>query len=267
MTSTILYGIAFALIIYIVVNIAKTGRFRLGDAVALLGIVISVILALGEPLPNFVKSSTPTIDPTQPLLSDSFDDPAYNGKYNANLWVCNTCTFGAIVSQGDNSVRLEATNGNGVLTTQSSWLSYQIDYIQGRLKLENTDSGEINLGFHATLDSSNPWTANCFIQGGQSSTNQATYGCSIYTYINEQYKGEYGTEAFVVNYDEWHTVKIELVQKTLEIRFYFDNKLIGRHVPTDADELKNKIMGAGFGITTDTHIVGYVDSVIIQPAK
>jgi hypothetical protein len=267
MVSIVLYGVAIVLIIYVAVSVVRTGRFKASDALALLGIVVSIIIAIGVPLPNIFKEPIPTIDPAQPLLSDNFDTPQYNGKYNSNLWICDACAFGVMASQGDSLIRLEATNGNGGLIAQSSWFSYQIDYIQGGLNLQNTDSGEINLGFHTTLDSSNPWFADCFIKPSQKTKEQALFACSIFTYIDNQYKGEYETVAYPVNYDEWHIAKVDLVQPTLELYFYLDGKLIGKHIPIDADELKNKIMGAGFGISTDTHIVGYVDDVTIQPAK
>ena len=124
----------------------------------------------------------------------------------------------------------------------------------------------MNFGFNAQLNSSSPWFADCFIQGGQKTT-QAVFGCSIFTYINGQYKGEYGTETFAVNYDEWYTAKIEIAQPTLEFRFYLDGNLIGQHTPVDADELKGKVLGFGLGITTDTQIIGFFDDVVVQPAK
>ena len=135
------------------------------------------------------------------------------------------------------------------------------------MRLQSTDSGEINFGFNAQLDSSSPWFADCSIQGGQKVATQAAFGCSIFTYVNGQYKGEYGTETYAVNYDEWHIAKIELVQSTLEFRFYLDGNLIGQHVPVDANELNGKVLGFGLGITTDTQIIGYFDDVVVQPAK
>ncbi len=206
--------------------------------------------------------------PGEYLLSDSFDDPAYDGKYNTNLWTCGGCAFGDVtVAQGDNSVGLEINKGSGGLQSQSPWPSDQIGYLQGRLKLQNTDSGGVNLLLRTTLGSG-AWETSCFTQ--RISTTQAEYTCDVYTFANGQFRGEYGTESFPVSYDEWHTARIELRPNTLELRFYFDGKLIGQHTPVDANELKTKSLRVFFGVYTDTHLVARIDDVLVgitQPTE
>lgn len=50
--NMVLYGIAAGLAIYIIVSIAKTRRITIEIAIALLGIVVSIILALRSPFPS-----------------------------------------------------------------------------------------------------------------------------------------------------------------------------------------------------------------------
>lgn len=210
-----------------------------------------------------------TYDPTKPLLFDNFDNDAYQGKYDTDLWFCKNCAFAdGLVAQTDKSVQLKGDKSHrGGLLSQASWFSTQISYAEVRMKLESTDNGEINPAFHTTLDSSSPWFADCSIEAGQADPGKAVFNCSVYTYVNGQYISEYGTEATAVNFDEWHTARIEITHPALELRFYLDGKLIGEHIPVDADELKKKVFGFGLGITTDTNLVGYYDDVVVQPVK
>jgi energy-converting hydrogenase Eha subunit F len=63
--SFILYGLALALLVYIIFDIAKTRKFSTGDAIAILGIIMSILLA-----PNNVPQIIPpTIISTQSPLT------------------------------------------------------------------------------------------------------------------------------------------------------------------------------------------------------
>jgi hypothetical protein len=209
-----------------------------------------------------------TFAPVQGLLYDSFDNPAYDGKYNASLWSCGGCAVvsGSVI-QNDDSLRLEINNGEVALDSLSLWPSNNVGYIQGRMKLQSTDSGGVNMILRATL-ALHAWQTSCYIQGSQFSAAQAEYGCDVYTVDNDrQYKYEYVTESFPVNYGDWHTARIELTPNTFELRFYLDGKLIGQHTPVDADEVKTKSLRASFGAYTDTHLIAHIDDAWVEQPR
>ena len=83
-------------------------------AVGVILILVAVITSKPEFLSLIPAKPAGTVvvalpDPTKPLLSDSFDNSAYDGKYDTSLWNCGACTFaGDLVVQDNNSVRLVA---------------------------------------------------------------------------------------------------------------------------------------------------------------
>ena len=67
--SYVLYGTAFLLLIYIVVNVIVNKKFNVSDAMAALGIIVTILIALDsvnsfadQQKPNFVPD-TPTSTP------------------------------------------------------------------------------------------------------------------------------------------------------------------------------------------------------------
>ena len=78
MISIVLYGIVVLLVIYIIVSIARTRRFKTGDAIAFWGIVVSIILAQRTPFPfNFPPpTDNATSIPISTATDNSFSIPA-----------------------------------------------------------------------------------------------------------------------------------------------------------------------------------------------
>lgn len=223
-----------------------------------------------QPAPA-TETSSPTVIPlasSQILLSDDFNDSSYFQGYNTNLWTCYGCESGSI-TQEDGSIRFEINGITGIsVQTQSSWQASQIGYIQGKFKIteyDGADNGDVHLVLGTNLESG-WWQTLCYIEGKQNST-KLSFTCSVVTVdSNKQEKYEYFSESTSVNYGDWHTAKIELNPNTMELRFYFDDKMLGQHTPANADELKDKNLKAQFGVSsnnTSRHIVASVDDVLI----
>jgi hypothetical protein len=68
------YGVALFLIIYIIVDLVRTRRFDISDAIAVLGVVISIIIALPTPLPNVFGLAEAKV-----VFDENFDDGVVNG--------------------------------------------------------------------------------------------------------------------------------------------------------------------------------------------
>lgn len=243
-------------------------------AVGVILILVAVITSKPDLLGLLPAQPSSTIavappDTTKPLLSDNFSNSSYDGKYDTSLWNCSGCTLGYVsVKQEDNVVRIEADNSSQGLTAQASWLLEYVNYVQGKMNLQSTDAvgGFASLGFGIPTEAGQ-WQTMCSIMGNQNPTGQTNYGCEVCTTINGQYVCEYTTESFSVDYNSWHTAKIEIAPKTFELLFYLDDKLIGKHIPTNANELKGKFLRVFLGVTADKNIVGYFDDMIVQPAK
>jgi len=208
-------------------------------------------------------------DPTLPLLVDDFGNSAYDGNYNTSLWNCPGCALGDVsVQQEGNAIRVEANSGSQNLTAQSSWPLQYVSYIQGEMNLQSTDAvgGIVSLGFGVPTEIGQ-WQTMCFMMGNQNPSNQTVYGCEVCTTINGEYVCDYITESFPLNYNDWHTAKIEIAPTAYELRFYLDDELIGAHTPANANELQSKYLRVSFGVTADSNIVGYFDDIIVQPTK
>jgi len=206
-----------------------------------------------------------TFAPVQGLLFDTFDDAIYDGKFNTTIWSCGACALGdAAVGQSEGSVRLEVNAETVGLQSQTSWSFGEIGYLQGKLKLHRTDNGGVNVGF-STMLASIPWSTTCYIQSF--STSQAVYGCDVFTYINEQFRSEYVTEPFPIDYDTWHAAMIELTSDPVLLRFYLDGQPIGQHSPSDPTELEDRFLRAFFGVYTDTHLVAEIDDLLVKQAR
>ena len=80
----ILYGFALFLAIYIVVHIIRDRKFTIEIAIALLGIVVSVIVAKNIQLPVYVTPSYPT--PTHPIPEVSNWNINFEYQFPSGFW-------------------------------------------------------------------------------------------------------------------------------------------------------------------------------------
>src|SRR3972149_5928595 len=150
----ILYGLALILLIYIIFNIALTKKFKTGDAIATLGIVVSVLLALNVSPPITIPPATPPANaPSQStpislmLLDEQFDSPQYNDSINNNLWVVTS-------ENNPDVVRHVQSNGELISTMQilksedseihsiQQWQTKDIDYSEWRVKFDESVNGD-----------------------------------------------------------------------------------------------------------------------------
>ena len=123
-----------------------------------------------------------------------------------------------------------------------------------------------------TADETNghTWFAHCSL-GANASMSQASFGCSVFISQGNSYSSEYETSGVSVDYNTWHTARIEIDPNTANVRFYLDNTLIGSHIPTDAtallasDQVQLRI--TVWGADSSSSATRYVDDVRITPAR
>jgi hypothetical protein len=214
-----------------------------------------------------------------PYLYDDFDDPAYDGAWNPDLWLWYT--------DGDYSwAKMQQLNGALVVwnTTPSTAGGTQLRmrrppsrspqrlwFLEARMKISSDRSGgysSVQLKGATTING-HGWTAACGL-GGTPNSVQASFDCGLMVQ-GENLVFEYRTTVAAVPYDAWHVARIEIIPDTSELRFYLNDTLLGTHVPDDAEGLKqittmrpNIQLWNGNANATSTR---YVDDVRITPAR
>ncbi|HSN75958.1 MAG TPA: hypothetical protein VL334_12860 [Anaerolineae bacterium] len=101
--------------------------------------------------------------------------------------------------------------------------------------------------------------------------SQASLGCFIFISQGNSYPSECETPDVSIDYDTWHTVRIETDPNTAKVRFCLDNTLIGSHTPDAAAALlasdQLQVAGTVWGVDLKSSATRYVANVRIAPAQ
>ena len=199
-------------------------------------------------------------------LSDDFNDARNGLGYNPNLWFCEGCeSYDTRIENGSLRFGIDS-DGHSEVISYAALQPDHIQYLEGRLKLseyEGPDAGEVHLMLHTEI-SSGWWQTICSMGNESASPG---FVCAVEKGAAIVPSIEYITRYMPVKFGEWHTAKIELNPNSFELRFYFDDHLLGAVTPADADELKTKAFTTQFGISSyfeSRHIVAYVDDIFLS---
>ena len=213
------------------------------------------------------------------LLYDNFDDPAWDGAWNPAKWTAswNPALFRVIQQNGS----LTFTSGSNVPAAQGAYLQMaapserslkQIKVYEGKLRISSDHQGgwgSVSLFVPADNINGRGWWMQCSLGAGPD--RKPGTGCDVYTYVGQNYTGEYNTDAFPSEYDHWYTLRIEADPATAHLRFYRDGQLLGEYTPKDAAALVTATnLRPQVSIWNgDANVVmsRYVDAVRITPAK
>ena len=214
-----------------------------------------------------------------PTIYDRFDNPAYDSRFNPLLWSR---------SSADTSVQFRQQSGALVVTNTPSanpssenlgmkrprfqrW--QQVQQLQARLKISSDRSGgwsPIQLSTWTEEVNGHAWFASCTLSGSATSS-RASFSCSIFIREGSSYPNEYLTPGVSVDYNSWHTVRIETDPTTATVRFFLDNTLLGSHTPNDAaalvvnDQMQVEI--TVWGAEPNSSATRYMDDIRIAPAQ
>lgn len=214
-----------------------------------------------------------------PYLYDDFNDPAYDGAWNPDLWSWATYSDSWAKMQQQNgalvvwNITPSTAGGAQLLMRRPPLRSPQrLWFIEARMKISSDRDGghsSVELKGHTTVNG-HGWTAVCGL-GGTPNSAQASFNCGLMVYQGENLVFEYKTTVAAIPYDAWHVARIEMIPGTSELRFYLNDTLLGAHVPDDAEGLKqitemrpNIQLWNGNANATSTR---YVDDVRITPAR
>lgn len=214
-----------------------------------------------------------------PTIYDRFDTPAYDGAFNPLLWSRSSADAsvlfrqqsGALVVTNTPSANPSSENLDMQRPRLRRW--QQVQQIQARLKISSDRSGgwsPVQLSTWTEEINGHAWFVSCTLSGSGTSS-RASFRCSIFIREGNNYPNEYSTPSVSVDYESWHTVRIEMNPNTANLRFYLDNTLIGSHTPNDAaallaaDQLQVAI--TVWGAEANSSATRYVDDVRITPAQ
>jgi len=213
-----------------------------------------------------------------PLLYDNFDDPAYDGSWNPGLWSFSGETF-FHAEQRNGAIKFSnvtpSTVGGATLVTQQpvERTLEQLGLFEARLKMSSDRSGDgLGIALMIWQDSlaDHPWISECSMSGS-SSNSQAAVSCNVRAKVGGSWLYEYYTPQVSVDYDTWHTARIQADAGTATLQFYLDDVLLGSHIPSDAGALKvtNRLSPRieVWNGTANASATRYVDDVRITPAQ
>jgi hypothetical protein len=225
---------------------------------------------------SYLPISAKGYDPT---IYDNFDNPAYDGSFNPLIW--SSSDPNTFVQFRQQAGALMVTNtpsanpqGESFFVNRPRFRSWQqMQQIEVRFKVSSDRSGgwsPVQLTSWTEEVNGHPWFVSC-TQAGAANLAQASFGCYIFIRQGNSYPSEYSTPELFVNYDTWHTVRMEFDPHTANIRFYLDNALIGSHTPADAAALRvNDRMIVAitvWGAEPNSSATRYVDDVRIMAAR
>jgi hypothetical protein len=214
--------------------------------------------------------------PPNAYTYDNFNNAAFDGLYNQELWSFST----------NNTFRAQQQSGALVLSNISgpSWSGgrlmmriperrniSEVQQFEGRLKMSSDRTGGwavVQIYLETDL-SGVRWYTQCYL--GASNTSQPYVRCQICSDNGSVNDCEYGTSGQSANYNLWYKVRIEVDPQTAYLRFYLDDKLIGGHLPKDAVALMAtgtfRPEVAAWNGDADTYATRYVDDVRITSAQ
>lgn len=225
---------------------------------------------------TFLPISVKGYDPT---IYDSFDNPACDGVFNPLLWSPSSPNTSVQFRQQAGALKVTNTpsanpSGESLIINRPLFRSWQhLQQIEARLKVSSDRSGgwsPVQLTSWTEDANGHAWFASCTLTGSTNSS-RASFYCTIFIRQGNSYPNEYSTPGMSVDYDSWHTARIETNPNTANVRFYLDNTLIGSHTPSDAAALlSNNQMQMGitvWGGDPNSSATRYVDDVRITPAR
>lgn len=262
----IFYGLAVELLSLIITYISKE-RKALAISIFTIGTVFAGVIA-------FVPSVTIEWPPIFQAKYDDFNNSAFDGKYNTNLWEYDG-TKHVELKQENGVLILKTTSndedgGNILVADSESWTFEELNSMEAKLKIDSSQRGKgsfVKIQASTTTAEKITYWIECQLDNRE--TSHTSYYCN-YTaseWPSDNWSYEYQTEVIETQYDTWYVSRFEINPKTLEIQFFLDGKLIGSYIPKNTDIIRKKrfypLIGSWTG--ADEDFLGYIDDVYIKP--
>jgi hypothetical protein len=194
---------------------------------------------------------------------DNFNNSTKDGWFNESQWENQTSppnsaaqSDGVLIltlnSENTDSPVLAARSYNNTKLTEAIFFEANLLLKEAELPLADNSRGAVAI----TLDSQQ-WYTECGIVAVPD-LSQPLVGCFL---------GSFVTEYPSINFDTWHTLRIEVNPTTMTFTYFLDGNKIGSYMPPEADNLKNAnftlFVKAWKNVPGTGKVVGYVDDVRI----
>ncbi len=195
---------------------------------------------------------------------DDFDDSAFEGEWNSELWEAWENISRCEVEQQEGILRFTCTepDGSGLNALDYTDVPFgEFSFIEARLRLDDeiqTNNGAVIIKLYSSLES---W-AECGLVGGVENDGTHSY-CGVYTGGDVEYE----VNGPVADYDTWRLVRLELNPETAALTFFVDGQRIGAYTVPEAEALKQAEFTVELHVYFEegTLITGYFDDVRIGP--
>jgi predicted Ser/Thr protein kinase len=207
---------------------------------------------------------------TGPTPYDDFDNAAFEGQFDPELWEPWENIANCEVGQEEGALRFSCPqpNGSGLNALSYQEVEFgQIGFVEARLKLAgdlSAEQGTVSVILANSLDS---WV-ECTLSGGAEQAEGQLY-CGAASERNGTFTEEYRVDGPVVAYDTWHVVRIEINPESGEFTFFVDGQQIGTHTSTEIEALKTAKFTPELQLYLENGSLatGYFDDVRIGPAE
>lgn len=240
----------------------------LGSLIAIIGGLIGILtFATGATtLPDFLA-----------LLSgkyyDRFEKSEYDGEYDTSLWTVYGIN-GVLIEQRDSALVIQPTDvkedGNiALIPNKKGTIPFdKFTAFEAELKMDGDVHG---LGFIKTqmysIVNEESWWLEC--QLAIHEVASPIYFCNVYEGLvdsNDDIVYSYETEHIPVEYNKWYRSRMELDSDKNIVRFYLNNRLVGKFTFSNQGALYFSSLSPQIGswVTTSDKFVGYYDNIKIE---
>ena len=223
------------------------------------------------------STSIPLAIVTEPgkVYYDQFENPAFNEKLNPSLWIskASNCTivqregvleFENIEAGSDSACDLYPLTDTVLLAHQLGVFEMQA-LISSNYNHKSNITQEIN--FFTDNLPGGFFYAYCGLEATGSNAPTGFLGTGFYTGESDSYQDYSGDIKLKHGYDTWHTIRLEINPKTMEINCQIDGQLVGWVIPRNAELLKSAVfrraITAHRGLNASA--TSYVDNVFFEP--
>lgn len=192
-------------------------------------------------------------------IYDDFNNPTYDGSYNANLW---PFVFGCEDAAQEDGI-IAFNSSCDMLVGQSATTIDKIGVFEARVMVGSDFQGRAatqELVISTYELPTGPWWAFCGIIAEPT-------GVKRFFHVLNVGQGEwYLQQTMDAEYDRWYTVRFEVDGDTLTFKCYIDDQLVGAVIPKNADQLRgvNMIRALEAAREPDSFATTYADDVRVS---
>jgi hypothetical protein len=193
-------------------------------------------------------------------LYDDFSNSDFEGRFNPELWEAYPTS--ATIQQGNGHMTLGSPDGSIVdLNAGQRLIFLSPQFLEADLMLDGVfHNGVVRFSVGSDLPSGQTWGAECLI-------NREGRSLCLHSF-DEEWPGSYTTPyGRAVEFDSWHTFRMEFDPPKGLMSFFLDGQLIGSLIPEHIDLMKGSTFHFWVGVlgVAGGRVVGYADNVRTGP--